>query len=122
MNFNQCSAAQQLLWQISAETRCDVAILADPCSIPPEDVRWVADKDGLAAIVATGEYPIQEIVSNSCEGFLIVKVNGVFICSCYAPARWSIDQFNDMLDSMTADLNDKRPVVIAGDFNASAVE
>ena len=31
--------------------------------------------------------------------------------------RWSIDQFNDMLDRMTADLNDKKPVVIAGDFN-----
>ena len=122
VNLNHCSAAQQLLWQISAETRCDVAILSDPYRIPPEDVRWVADKDGLAAIVATGEYPIQEIISSSCEGFVIAKVNGVVICSCYAPPRWSIDQFNDMLDRMTTDLNDKRPVVIAGDFNAWAVE
>ena len=120
--MNHCSTAQQLLWQASVETRCDVAILSDPYRIPPEDVRRVADKDGLAAIVATGKYPIQEIVSNSYEGFVIAKINGVFICSCYAPPRWSMDQFNDMLDRLTADLNDRRPVVIAGDFNAWAVE
>ena len=33
-----------------------------------------------------------------------------------------MDQFNDMLDRLTADLNDKRAVVIVGDFNAWAVE
>ena len=67
----------QTLWQISVETRCDVAILSDHYRIQSEDVRWVADKDGSTAIVATGKYPIHEMVSNSCEGFVITKVNGV---------------------------------------------
>ena len=122
VNLNHCSTAQQLLWQSCAETQCDVAILSDPYRIPPEDVKWVADKAGLAVILATGKYPIQEVVSNSCEGFVIARINGVYICSCYAPPRWTMDQFNEMLDKLTTDLNDRRPVVIAGDFNAWAVE
>ena len=99
-----------------------MAVLSDPYRIPPEDARWFADKDGLAAIVATGKFSIQGIVSNFCEGFVIAKINGVFICSCYTPPRWSLDQFNDMLDRLTADLTDRRPVVNTGDFNAWAVE
>ena len=91
VNLNLCSTAQQLLWQSCAETHCDVAILSDPYRIPPEDVKWVADKAGLAVILATGKYPIQEVVSNSCEGFVIARINGVYICSCYAPPRWSMD-------------------------------
>ena len=61
VNLNHCSTAQQLLWQSSAETRCDVAIVSDPYRIPPKDVKWAADKAGLAVILATGKYPIQEV-------------------------------------------------------------
>ena len=62
------------------------------------------------------------MVSQSNEGFVIAKINGIFICSCYAPPRWTIEEYNQMLDKLTDELTDRRPVVIAGDFNAWAAE
>ncbi|XP_062538498.1 uncharacterized protein LOC134206792 [Armigeres subalbatus] len=99
--------AQQLLWQSARESRRR---------------NWVADDAGTAAICTVGRYPFQDIVYRAAEGFVIAKVNGVYICSCYAPPRWTSDQFNQMLDTLVAELTDRRPVVIAGDFNAWALE
>lgn len=122
LNLNHCDAAQQLLCQTVAEWGTDIAIIADPYRVPAGNGNWVTDGSKMAAIWTTGKYPVQELVSSTHEGFVIAKVNGVFFCSCYAPPRWSIEQFGRMLDCLTADLMGRRPVVIAGDFNAWAVE
>lgn len=123
LNLNHCDAAQQLLWQSVSETKTDVVLLSDPYRIPANNGNWVADRSQqLAAIGTTGRYPIQEVVSSSNDGFAIAKINGVFYCSCYAPPRWSIEEFSHMVDRMMAELANRQPVVIAGDFNAWAVE
>ncbi|XP_062557410.1 uncharacterized protein LOC134222282 [Armigeres subalbatus] len=116
------TADEHLLWQSARDSKCDVAIISDPYRIPPGNGNWVADEAGTAAICTVGRYPYQEIVYRAAEGFVIAKVNGIYICSCYAPPRWTIDQFNRMLDKVAEELIDRRPVVIAGDFNAWAVE
>lgn len=122
INLNHCDTAQQLLWQSTAETKCDVAIIAEPYRVPNDSGNWVADKARMAAIMVMGRYPIQEVVSRVNEGFVIAKINGVFVCSCYAPPRWDIEQFNQMLDKLTEELIGRTPVVIGGDFNAWAVD
>lgn len=122
INLNHCDTAQHLLRQSVAEHRCDVAIISEPYQIPPGDGNWISDGTKTAAIWTVGKYPIQEVVHCADEGFVIAKINGVFICSCYAPPRWTIEQFNRMLDKLTEELTDRRPVVVAGDFNAWAVE
>lgn len=122
INLNHCDTAQQLLWQSTTETRCDVAIIAEPYQVPPDNGNWVADRTGMAAIQVMGRFPIQEVVENSSEGFVIANINGVFICSCYAPPRWTVEQFGQMLDRLTDKLIGRSPVIIAGDFNAWAVE
>lgn len=122
LNLNHCNTAQQLLWQSTTETMCDVAIIAEPYRVPPDNGNWAADSAGMAAIQVMGRFPIQEVVSSSREGFVIAKINGVFICSCYAPPRWSMAQFHLMLDGLTEELVGRRPVVIGGDFNAWAEE
>jgi hypothetical protein len=76
----------------------------------------------MAAIHVCGGYPIQEIVSNGYEGLVIVKVNGVYYCSCYAPPRRTIEEFERMLDVLTEILRHKSPVIIGGDLNAWAEE
>ncbi|XP_058456323.1 uncharacterized protein LOC131433746 [Malaya genurostris] len=105
-----------------SQWKCDVAIISEPYQIPPGDGNWTSDGAKTAAIWAVGKYPIQEVVHCADEGFVIAKINGVFICSCYAPPRWTIEQFNRMLDKLTEELTDRIPVVVAGDFNAWAVE
>lgn len=122
VNLNHCDAAQQLLWQSTTETKCDVAIIAEPYRVPINNGNWVADKARIAAIQVTGGFPIQEVVDNDHEGFVIAKINGVFVCSCYAPPRWTPEQYNRMLDLLTDKLIGRAPVVIGGDFNAWAVE
>ncbi|XP_062537719.1 uncharacterized protein LOC134206056 [Armigeres subalbatus] len=112
----------QLLWQSVVEARTDVAILSDPYRIPADNGNWVADRSKSAAICTTGRYPIQEVLNTRAEGTVIAKINGVYYCSCYAPPRWPIEQFTEMVDRLTSDLVGSKPVVIAGDFNAWAIE
>lgn len=118
INLNHCDTAQQLLCQSTKEAKCDVAIISDPYRIPSGNGNWVADEAGTAAIWTVGRYPLQEVVYRAIEGFVIAKVNGVYICSCYAPPRWTIERFNQVLDQILEKLGDRRPVIIAGDFNA----
>ncbi|XP_062538588.1 uncharacterized protein LOC134206866 [Armigeres subalbatus] len=122
VNLNHCDTAQQLLRQSTTESNCDVAIIAEPYRVPHDNGNWVTDKERIAAIQIMGRYPIQEVVDSSHEGFVIAKINGIFVCSCYAPPRWPLERFNQMLDVLIDTLIGRNPVVIAGDFNAWAVE
>lgn len=122
INLNHCEVAQDLLWQSATETKCDVAIISEPYRVPPDNYKWVADRAAIAAILVTGPFPVEEVVSSSCEGFVIAKVNGIYICSYYAPPRWTLEQFCQMLDALTEKLVGRRPVIIGGDFNAWATE
>ncbi|XP_062542056.1 uncharacterized protein LOC134210050 [Armigeres subalbatus] len=119
---NHAMGGPQLLWQSVVEARTDVAILSDPYRIPADNGNWVADRSKSAAICTTGRYPIQEVLNTRAEGTVIAKINGVYYCSCYAPPRWPIEQFTEMVDRLTSDLVGGKPVVISGDFNAWAIE
>jgi retron-type reverse transcriptase len=122
INLNHCEVAQDLLWQQMAVSSCDVALISEPYKSPSLGGLWVTDKSGSVAINTCRKYPIQEVVSKDHEGFVIVKIHGVYICSCYAPPRWSILEFESMLDLITNATANKKPLVIGGDFNAWAVE
>ena len=50
LNLNHCYVAQQLLWQSTTETKCDVAIIAEPYRVPLDNGNWVADRAGMAAL------------------------------------------------------------------------
>lgn len=122
LNLNHCEMAQDLLWQSVAEMKLDVALISEPYKVPTNNKNWVTDKAQMTALFVCGKYPIQEIISNGCEGFVIVKVNGVYFCSCYAPPRWSLEDFETMLDTLSSLLINRRPVIIGGDLNAWAEE
>ena len=122
LNLNHCFAAQQLLHQAATEPLSDIAVISDPYRIPPGNGNWVADKSSLAGICTTSKLPVQEVVLTSEEGYVVAKVNGVFYCSCYAPPRWSTERFTQMVDLLSMELTGLTPLVVAGDFNAWAVE
>ncbi|XP_055603780.1 uncharacterized protein LOC129752015 [Uranotaenia lowii] len=84
------------------EEKLDLALVADP-------YRRTTNGRG---------YPIQEVVSAGEEGFVIAKVNEIFVCSCYAPPQWSLERFGVMMDRIVEGLTGRSPVVIGGDFNA----
>ncbi|XP_049300623.1 uncharacterized protein LOC125774492 [Anopheles funestus] len=108
---------------VVVEEKGDVVILSEPYQAPKGGSNnWVSDKTGKAAIWAAGRFPIQRVVSCTFEGFVIAEVNGVCICSSYAPPSWELKRFNEMLDNLVAELSGISDVIIAGDFNAWAVE
>lgn len=92
INLNHCELANDLLKQAIIEEKYDVALIAEPYRVPIKDGSWVTDKSGSAAIHVCGRFPIQEIISNEHEGFAVVKINGVYICGCYAPPRWTYEE------------------------------
>lgn len=106
--------------QSIVDTKRDVAIISDPYRDYKSD-KWVADKGNLAVIYACGRHTIEE-AWNDQEGFVIARVNSIYFCSCYAPPRWTLQEYEAMLDTLTRLLIGKKPVVIAGDFNAWAIE
>lgn len=118
LNLNHCETAQQLLWQSIVEVKGDVAILSDPYQIPTGNANWISDSTKTAAIWVTGNYPIQVVVSSTEEGFVIAKINGVYFCSVYAPPRWPLARYDQMLDKIVDHLAGLSPIVVAGDFNA----
>jgi hypothetical protein len=122
LNLNHCETAQQLLYQTASKTDASIAVLSDPYQVPAGNGRWVSDATGTAAIWIAGNYPFQEVISTSNEGFVIAKINGVYICSCYAPPRWDDTQFAYMVDHLALEMTNLQPAVMAGDFNAWATE
>lgn len=121
LNLNHCEAAQDLLGQSIVELKIDVAIIAEPYKVPENNL-WLTDRTGKAAVWACGKFPFQRSIVSNEEGFLVTKINGVILISCYAPPSWNLEKFEQMLDRIVAVADSSVPTVLAGDFNAWAVE
>jgi hypothetical protein len=121
LNLNHCEAAQDLLQQLVIEMRIDVAILCDQYR-NTDSTAWATDVDGRSAVWACGDYPMQEATGGSYQGFIRVKINDIYIYGCYARPSASIKEFKAFLDRLTNDARNRSPVLIAGDFNAWALE
>src|ERR1043166_1024611 len=121
LNLNHCEIAQDLLWQTIAERKIDVAILSEPYRISDGGTA-ASDATNKASIWACGRFPLQEVVARGEEGYVVARVNGVYIFSCYAPPSLQPDEFEQLLDKITTAANRFKPNIIAGDFNAWAVE
>ncbi|XP_070064922.1 uncharacterized protein [Drosophila virilis] len=119
VNLNHCEAAQALLTQSIREINTDVAIICEPYK-PIAGSGWVASKCGKAAIWSL-KSPVQEVRAAN-DGFVRAKINGITVYSCYAPPSWELRQFQTMLEEISEDARNRAPLVIAGDFNAWAVE
>jgi len=120
LNLNHCIAAQDLLSQSVRELQVDIAILCEQYR-NIEGNSWVTNCTGKAAICSCGKRPFQEIPKNQEAGFTTVKIDGIYIYSCYAPPSASIDDFKRFLDRLVGDAKNRRPLIIAGDFNAWAI-
>lgn len=84
LNLNNCEVAQDLLRQTVAEKQIDVAIVSEQYR-RVDGCTWVADTTDKAAIWACGRFPVQQVVVRGRAGYVGVRVNGVYVFSCYAP-------------------------------------
>lgn len=118
LNLNHCAAAQQLMWQVATENECDVVLLSDPYICPIGNNNFLSNIDNTVAIVITGKYPIQRIITDNCKGLVAAEISGILYCSCYAPPSMTPEEFSQLLSQLEMLAATTPKVVIAGDFNA----
>ena len=117
LNTNHCKAAQDLLWQTAEENKIDIVLLSEPY----EDIQsynWVTDSEKSVAIWVRNGKALQRKMTTPRKGYTWVKQQGVYYVSCYAPPRWTLEEFEQMMLSLETELKGKRPILVAGDFNA----
>ncbi|XP_068149434.1 uncharacterized protein [Drosophila tropicalis] len=120
LNLNHCIAAQDLLQQTIREQSIDVALLSEPYSTG-ESSKWVTDADRRSAIWSCGRSgPMQD--TRSFQHFSRAKVNNLVLYSCYLPPSLPIARFGEVLDDLVEDARGRPRAVIAGDFNAWAID
>ncbi|CAB0043302.1 unnamed protein product [Trichogramma brassicae] len=122
LNLNHCEAAQDLLCDTISRLRIDVAILCEQYKNLAPPNTWLADADGQAAIWVHGGIPVQERPARVHPYFAWARIGGIFFFSVYAPPRLSEREFSALLANITEEARGRRPLVIAGDFNAWSTE
>ncbi|XP_046666641.1 uncharacterized protein LOC124358384 [Homalodisca vitripennis] len=121
LNLNHCEAAQDLLVQTIHEQDIDVAILCDQHRNLVSPHVWISDANAQTAIWVRGSIPVQKRSTGTTRLYSWVQIADVYIFSVYAPPSLSDGEFSSLLASIIAEARGKRPIVIAGDFNAWAV-
>uniref|UniRef100_A0ABD2WW19 Endonuclease/exonuclease/phosphatase domain-containing protein n=1 Tax=Trichogramma kaykai TaxID=54128 RepID=A0ABD2WW19_9HYME len=122
LNLNHCRSAQDLLSQTVRELGINVAIVCDQYKNPSPHYTWIADSNRQAAIWVRGGLPVQDRPSRPLSFFTRARVSDVYIFSVYAPPRLSIAEFSALLADVVDEAQGKRPLIVAGDFNAWSTE
>lgn len=120
LNLNHCRAAQELLRQSVRELNVDIALLSEPYRCV-ESSNWVSDVSCTSAIWSVSGLTVRDAASQQC-GYARATVSGITLYSCYIPPRYSIEEFQFIVDGIASDAITREPVLIAGDFNAWAIE
>lgn len=121
VNLNHCEAAQSLLHQTALEEKVDVIVISEQYK-NEDSVLWQSDTTGTSAIWTANGLAQQHITSSSKGGFVRSVIGDLAIYSCYIPPRYGLVEFNQIVDSIAQDASKFDKVLIAGDFNAWAVE
>ncbi|CAB0040345.1 unnamed protein product, partial [Trichogramma brassicae] len=122
LNLNHCEAAQDLLCDTISKLRIDVAILCEQYKNLAPPNTWLADADSQAAIWVQRGISVQERPAQVHPYFAWARIGGIFFFSVYAPPRLSEMEFSVLLADITEEARGRRPLVIAGDFNAWSTE
>nr|XP_041633309.1 uncharacterized protein LOC121503173 [Drosophila kikkawai] len=121
LNLNHCAAAHDLLSQSIRERGVDVAAISEPYRVGPGPY-WAVDSSGKAALWSCGITPKRMADVRSERGFVSAKMAGWWMFSVYLAPSMSFEDFGDAVDRLAADARCHTPCLIAGDFNAWAVD
>ncbi len=121
INLNHCEAAQELLTQTVYERNVDVVIICEQYKNLSSDT-WVSDSTKKAAIWTCGDKMMQDKPLTHKSFYTRVKIGGIHFYSCYLPPSLPQSVFEKVLDELVGDAHATKPNIIAGDFNAWALE
>ncbi|OWR53447.1 reverse transcrpitase [Danaus plexippus plexippus] len=117
-NLNHAVAAQDLLCQTVAEWNINVAVIAEPYSIPRTH-KWAGSVDGSAAIFFPGVACTHSVVERGA-GFVAARWGEVVVVSTYFSPNRSRADFESFLATVEGVILRvaPSPVLVAGDLNA----
>nr|BAC57910.1 reverse transcriptase [Anopheles gambiae] len=115
-NQNHSYAAFQLMWQTIREESADIVLIADPY-LATTNVKVLRNDDNTAAVVVNADLPVK-VVSKALKGLMVVDIGDMRVVSVYAPPRFSMEEFQIMLDNTVMAVTGIHKFVIGGDFNA----
>lgn len=121
ININHCAAAQDLLTQTISELKIDIAIISEQYKDLEKNV-WEKDLSGRAAVWACGTLAIEEGMKHPREGFSRIKIGGIYVYSCYISPNIGLPEFKGIIENLVYDASRHNPIIIGGDFNASATD
>ncbi|CAB0031141.1 unnamed protein product [Trichogramma brassicae] len=121
LNLNHCRAAQDLLSQTIFEQRIHVAVLCDQYKNLDQPY-WLTDANSQAAIWVHGGCLVQERPARARPFFTWARINGIYFFSVYAPPRLADAEFPALLTNIIEEAWGKKPLIVAGDFNAWSTE
>ncbi|CAB0040039.1 unnamed protein product [Trichogramma brassicae] len=102
-------------WRIKVLVLCDQYKNLDP-------PYWLSDANSQAAIWAHGGCLVQERPARARPFFTWARINGIYFFSVYAPPRLADAEFSALLTNIIEEAWGKRPLIVAGDFNAWSTE
>ncbi|XP_047996609.1 uncharacterized protein LOC125234422 [Leguminivora glycinivorella] len=122
-NLNHCARAQDLLFQSLAQWMINVAVVAEPYTIPPRD-DWLGDDDKSVALVtrAAAGGPPPPSGAFKGKGYVGALYGGIWFVAVYFSPNRSLADFEQFLYEVGARVGQlsPRPVIVAGDFNAKS--
>ncbi|XP_033228825.1 uncharacterized protein LOC117180435 [Belonocnema kinseyi] len=121
-NLNRSRNAHELLTQLTYDEKADLLILSEQYQ-DRTSTTWFSDKLGTAAIWVTNINKVPAESHGAGEGYVWVKSGKITFVSCYLTPNEPIKDFQTKLDNIEEMLQDtEEEIVIAGDFNAKALE
>jgi len=124
INVNHAPSAQDLLHQVMAERGVDIAVLAEPYRVPPNNTRWASDptREEAAITWRHSESSLPCTFVEAGEGHTAVRWGNCLVVGVYLPPRLSSLEFERRLDDIGVCINRHPwPALVAGDFNAHSV-
>ncbi|XP_070136104.1 uncharacterized protein [Drosophila bipectinata] len=114
-------AAQDVLSQTARETKADIALLSEPLRTGSDNC-WAVDLSGKAAIWSCGATGATMHSVHNAEGFVRARIGGAWLYSCYMAPSLTTNEFERMMDCLGNDISGRSDVLVAGDFNAWALD
>ncbi|XP_073962951.1 uncharacterized protein [Choristoneura fumiferana] len=95
-NSNHSARAQDLFMQVLAEWRIDVAVVAEPYYVPPQQ-NWVGDTEGLVAVVVPAAGTQRISLKEKGAGYVAVKWGEVVVIGVYFSPNRPLREFEQFL-------------------------
>ena len=121
-NMHRSWTANQLMFQIQREIEADLRIISEQYPIAnPNPTTWFGDKLGTAAIWVAN--PGKVSVEASGRGFVWAWSKKITYVSCYLTSSGPIqDYYTKLHDIEDFAREAANQIIVAGDFNAKAVD